>query len=551
MAVPSPLVRRTASGDNTALKITESPFMRLSLLALPLLALAAPAAAQQDAGARWWSHVQAIANDGMEGRGTGTPGYDRAADYVIGQLKALGLKPAGVDGFKQPVAFVEQVVLSDQSSAALTGPKGEVKLAVPGDLIFSGSGGPVPEAVSAPMVFAGYGLHLPEAGHDDFAGLDLKGKIVVVVSGGPASISGALKSHARSERTKWLAEQGAVGLISLVTPGQVEIPWNRRVALASAPALYYADNSLRETQTPFLSAQLDPAKSALLFEGTGKDFAAIAAAADKSAPVESFPLALGLKARVAAKRRDLTSPNLIAVMPGSDPKLAKDYVVLSAHLDGYGIGTAIKGDAIYNGAFDNASGVASLLEIARALKAGKVKPKRSILFAFVTAEEKGLLGARYFARRPTVPQKSIVADLNFDMALPIFPLTSVTPVGYDQSSLGKDAAAVSAAMKLPITPDPFPDRNVFIRSDQYAFIREGIPALFFKYGFKAGTPEAETEKAWRANLYHSPFDDLNQPVMPAESAKLNDYVTAVTLRVANAPARPTWNEDSFFKRFAK
>ena len=217
----------------------------------------------------------------------------------------------------------------------------------------------------------------------------------------------------------------------------------------------------------------------------------------------------------------------------------------------FNVGTPIKGDAIYNGALDNASGVASLLEIGRALKASKVKPKRSILFAIVTAEEKGLLGARYFARRPTVPQKSIVADLNFDMALPIFPLTSVTPIGYDQSSLGKDAEAVSAAMNLPITPDPFPDRNVFIRSDQYAFIREGIPALFFKYGFKAGTPEATVEKAWRANIYHSPFDDLNQPVMPAESAKLNDYVTAVTLRVANGAARPTWNADSFFRRFAR
>ena len=238
-------------------------------------------------------------------------------------------------------------------------------------------------------------------------------------------------------------------------------------------------------------------------------------------------------------------------MPGSDPTLRDEYVVLSAHLDGYGIGTAVKGDAIYNGAFDNASGVASLLEIGRALQAAKVKPKRSILFAIVTAEEKGLLGSRYFARRPTVPAAGIVADLNFDMALPIFPLTSVTPIGYDQSSLGQDAAAVSAAMNLPITPDPFPDRNVFIRSDQYAFIREGIPALFFKYGFKANSPEAVTEKAWRANLYHSPFDDLDQPVMPAETARLNAYVTAVTLRVANAPTRPQWNADSFFKRFAK
>lgn len=529
--------------------------MRLLFSALPLLSLvgAAAVAAPTDTekGAQWWRHVQILAADDMQGRGTGTPGYDKAADYVIGQLKALGLKPAGTDGYKQPIAFVEQTVLSEQSKASLVGPKGDVPLAVPGDLIFSGGGGPVPEAIDAPMVFAGYGLHLPEAGHDDFAGLDVKGKVVVVLSGGPANISGALKSHARSERAQWLAAQGALGLVALVTPKQVEIPWVRRVALAGAPAVYFDDATLRETQTPFLGAQLDPAKSAMLFEGTGQDFAAIAAAADASAPVASFPLALRMKASVAANRRALSSPNLVAMLPGSDPKLSKENVVLSAHLDGYGVGTPIKGDAIYNGALDNASGVASLIEIAKLIKAGKVKPRRSILFTIVTGEEKGLLGARYFAKRPTVPHKSIVADLNFDMALPIFKLTSVTPIGYDQSSLGKDAEAVSAQMGLPITPDPFPDRNVFIRSDQYAFIREGIPALFFKYGFKAGTPEAETEKAWRANIYHSPFDDANQPVMPEQTAKLNDYVAAVTLRVANDPQRPTWNADSFFRRFAK
>ncbi|MES2156830.1 MAG: M28 family metallopeptidase [Pseudomonadota bacterium] len=529
-------------------------FAGISLLSM---SLSATASAQADGGsaaangARWWAHVQTLASDAMEGRGTGTPGHEKAAQYVIGQLQAMGLKPAGTDGYRQPVAFIQQVVQSDKSSAALVGADGESALAVPGDLIFSGGGGPVPAMVDAPLVFAGYGLHLPEAGHDDFAGLDLKGKIVVVLSGGPSTISGALKSHARSERANWLAAHGALGLIALVTPKQVEIPWVRRVALAGAPALYFKDAALRDTQAPFLNAQLDPAKSTMLFAGTGKDFAAIAAAADASAPVASFPLTLRLKAQVAATRSDIISPNLVAVMPGSDPKLRGEYVVLSAHLDGYGVGTPIKGDAIYNGAFDNASGVASLLEIARALKASKVKPKRSVLFAIVTAEEKGLLGARYFARKPSVPQKAIVADLNFDMALPIFPLTSVTPIGYDQSSLGGDAQAVSAQMGLPITPDPFPDRNVFIRSDQYAFIREGIPALFFKYGFKAGTPEAETEKAWRANIYHSPFDDLKQPVMPEQSAKLNDYVTAVTLRVANAPARPKWNDDSFFKRFAK
>ncbi|MET0371203.1 MAG: M28 family metallopeptidase [Sphingobium sp.] len=527
--------------------------MRTAFVLLPFLGVAAAAAAAPpaDSGAQWWRHVQILADDGFEGRGTGTVGYDRAADYVIGQLRSIGLQPAGTDGFKQPVAFVEQIILSERSRATLIGPQGETPLAVPGDLIFSGGGGPVPTVTDAPLVFAGYGLHLPEAGHDDFAGLDLKGKIVVVVSGGPTGLSGALKSHARSERATWLAGQGAVGLITLVTPKQVEIPWTRRIALASAPALYFEDIALRDTATPFLAASLDPAKSALLFAGSGKDFADVAAAADASQPVPSFDLPLRLKATVEAKRAPVLGTNIIAVLPGTDPTLKAEHVVLSAHLDGYGIGTPMKGDAIYNGAMDNASGVASLIEIAHALKAGPVKPKRSILFAIVCAEEKGLLGARYFARRPSVPKQSLVADLNFDMALPIFPLVAVTPIGYDQSSLGKDSQAVSAAMGLPIWPDPFPERNVFIRSDQYAFIREGIPALFFKYGFKAGTPEAEVEKAWRANIYHSPFDDAQQPVMPAETAKLNAYVTAVTLRVANATERPAWNADSFFNRFAQ
>lgn len=525
--------------------------MLLPPLAL-LLSLGIPAqgAADERAG-QWWSHVEALASDANEGRATGSPGHERAAAYVIDQFRQLGLRPAGTEGYRQPVAFVEQTILVEDSSAKLTGPQGQTPLAVPGDIIFSGSGGPVPHAIDAPLVFAGYGLHLPEAGHDDFAGLDVKGKLVVVLSGGPTALSGALKSHARSERAGWLARQGALGLITLVTPGQVEIPWNRRVALASAPALYFKDAALRDSATPFINAQLDPARSALLFEGSGRDFAAIAAAADASAPVPAFPLAQRLRASLTARRKDLSSANIVAVLPGSHRRLKHEYVVLSAHLDGYGVGTPMKGDAIYNGALDNASGVASLIEIARSLVTGRVKPKRSILFAVVTAEEKGLLGSRYFALRPTVARASLVANLNFDMALPLFPLTSVTPIGYDQSSLGRDAATISEQMALPITPDPFPDRNVFIRSDQYSFIREGIPALFFKFGFRAGTPEAEREKAWRATVYHSPFDDLKQPVLPAESVKLNDYVTAVTLRIANAKKRPAWKKDSFFRQFAK
>jgi len=526
--------------------------MRKWLPFFPLAMLAASAQGEPvDRAGQWWAHVEALASDANEGRATGSKGFERAASYVVDQFKALGLKPAGSNGYRQPIDFVQQTILADDSSAMLVGAAGEQVLEIPRDLILSGGGGPAPEAIDAPMIFAGYGLHLPEVGHDDFAGLDLKGKVVVVISGGPAGISGTLKSHARSERASWLARQGAVGLITLVTPKQVEIPWTRRIALSAQPALYFKDAALRDSPLPFLNAQWDPAKSGMLFQGTGHDFADLARVADSSAALPGFPLAQRLKVNVAARRTDLPAFNILAVMPGTDKRLRREYVVLSAHLDGYGVGTPMKGDAIYNGAFDNASGVASLIEIARRLQSSTVKLRRSILFAVLTGEEKGLLGSEYFVERPTVPQKAMVADLNFDMALPIFPLTSVTPIGYEESSLGAPAAAVSAEMRLPITPDPFPERNVFIRSDQYSFIRAGIPALFFKYGFKAGTAEAEAEKAWRANIYHSPFDDNKQPVMPGETVKLNDYVTAVTLRVANAERRPQWNRDSFFRRFAQ
>ncbi|WCT71848.1 M28 family metallopeptidase [Sphingomonas naphthae] len=510
-------------------------------------ALAAQAPASR--GDAWWAHVEALANDGMEGRLTGSPGHQRAADYIVKQLTAIGLKPAGVNGFYQPVALIDQSFIAAESSAALVGPAGEMPLAVPTDVYFRG--GPMPETVDAPLVFAGYGLHIPEAGYDDFKGLDLKGKVVVVLSGGPADISGALKSSARSERGKYLAEQGAVGVIALTTPKQVEIPWTRQVLLSSAPSMFFADPALRDVATPLMAATLDVAKAPLLFAGAKLSFDELSALSDASKPVPTFALTPRFKAKIVARRKAVASTNLVAKLPGSDPKLAAEHVVLSAHFDGLGVGQPINGDAIYNGALDNASGVASLLEIAKTLTASKVKPKRSILFTFVTGEEKGLLGSRYFAKRPSVPAASLVADLNFDMALPIFALKAVTPLGYEESSLGTDAKAVSAEMGLPILPDPFPDRNTFIRSDQYSFIREGIPALFFKYGFTAGTPEAAAEKAWRANIYHSPADDLKQPVMKEEAVKLDDYVAALALRVANGAARPAWNEASFFKRFVK
>lgn len=500
--------------------------------------------------AAWWGHIEEIASDANEGRGAGTPGYDRAADYVVAQFRKLGAQPAGTDGYFQRVDLVEQRFDQAASTAILKRASGNVALATPQDLFFRGSA-PMPASLEAPLVFAGYGLSIPEAGHDDFAGIDVKGKVVVVLSGGPAEISGALKSDARSGRAKLLAARGAVGMIAVTTPKQVEIRWERQVGNASLSSMFLADPALRDVSVPFMMATISPEKAALLFEGSAHSFEALSALSDASAPVPAFDLPGLFAATIKATQKPLSSNNIIAVLPGSDPALASEHIVLSAHLDGYGIGTPVNGDAIYNGAFDNAVGVASMIEAAKAFAAAPQKPKRSILFAIVTAEEKGLLGSRYFASRPTVPAESIVANINLDMPLPIFPLTTITPIGYEESTLGAHAQAVSAAMGLPTVPDPKPDRNVFIRSDQYSFIKQGIPALFPKYGFKVGTPEEKVEAAWRANIYHSPQDDPLQPVMKAEGVKLTDYVIALAQRVADAPERPRWLETSYFRRFAK
>jgi Zn-dependent M28 family amino/carboxypeptidase len=533
--------------------MTSSRLVQVLTLLLPLAAASAGAGLPEPSNARvdaWWKHVEVIASEANEGRLAGSPGFDRAADYVVGRLKAYGLKPAGTNGYFQPVELMEQRFDQKASTAVLKRASGDVPLSVPQDLYYRGSS-PMPDHLDAPLVFAGYGLSIPEAGHDDFAGLDVKGKIVVVLSGGPATISGALKSDARSNRARLLAARGALGIIAVTTPRQVEIKWERQVGISSQPSMYLADPALRDVSVPFVQATLSPDKAELLFMGSGHGFEELSALSDASKPVPTFDLQGRIATTVATAQSPVHGKNIVALLPGSDPKLKLEYLLLSAHLDGLGVGEPIKGDTIYNGAFDNAVGVATVLDAMKALAAAKVKPKRSILAVIVTAEEKGLLGSRYFAVRPTVPRAAIIANVNLDMPLPIFKLTSVTPVGFEESTLGEDAKAVGGAMGLPVVPDPKPDRNVFTRSDQYSFIKEGIPALFLKYGFAVGTPEEKVEADWRANIYHSPQDDLLQPVIKAEGVKLSDYMIALVRRVADKPERPHWYETSYFRRFAK
>lgn len=525
-------------------------FLFLSALCLGGCATT-PAPTTETRAASWWADVSLLASDEMAGRAAGTDDYRAAADHVRQRFAALGLEPAGDQGgWYQEVALEERTIAREDTSAALVADGSVIPLSIPDDLYFRVRGGAPPERVDAPMVFVGYGLHIPEADHDDFAGVDLRGKVAVFVSGGPARISGALKSHARDQRARLLVERGAVAAISLTTPGQAEGDWARTAPILSAqPGAYFADQGLREPG-PLLQANVNPASAERLFARSGRSFAEIAALADASGPVPGFALDQSLRARVASSVRRISAPNIVARLPGRDPALGAEHVMLSAHLDGLGVNPTGEGDRINNGALDNAAGVAALIDIATQLRRQR-PPRRSILFVVVTAEERGLLGSRYFARRPTVPPASIVANLNYDMALPIFPLRSVIALGAEESSLGADARTVGRALGLPLAPDPFPNRNSFIRSDQYSFIEQGIPSLAFKFGFAANTPEAELERMWRATRYHAPSDDLAQPVMREDSIRLHDFIAALATRIADVDRRPRWNDDSFFRRFVR
>jgi Zn-dependent M28 family amino/carboxypeptidase len=258
-----------------------------------------------------------------------------------------------------------------------------------------------------------------------------------------------------------------------------------------------------------------------------------------------------LKVKTAVKRGDVVSQNVAGIFEGSDPKLKDQYVVLSAHVDHLGVGNPINGDAIFNGAMDNAAGVATLLDIAADLKQSSAKTKRSILFVAVTGEEKGDLGSDYFARHPPVPVKSMVADINTDMFLPLYPLKLLTVPGLEESTLGDDIRVVAQQMGVAVQPDPQPARNIFIRSDQYSFVKQGIPAIFPGFGNVKGSKEEAIENKWLAERYHAPSDDLNQPVDKPAAGEFNLLIEHLLVRVADAATNPEWKKTSFFRRYAK
>jgi Zn-dependent M28 family amino/carboxypeptidase len=348
-----------------------------------------------------------------------------------------------------------------------------------------------------------------------------------------------------------LERAGAIGTISIPNPHHMDLPW-QRIALASRQAsMSLADPALDPQHGLKFTALVNPEYAGKWFAGSGHSFDDLLALVDAGKPLPRFPLHASIRAKTAVERGEVESQNVAGILPGADPLLKDQYVVLTAHLDHLGIGEPINGDRIYNGAMDNASGVATLLDIAESLNESKPKLRRSLLFVAVTGEEKGLLGSTYFAAHPTVPPGSMVADLNVDMFLPLYPLRSVTVYGLNESDLGEEVRAVARARGIRIQDDQEPERNIFIRSDQYSFIRRGIPALAMKVGYEKGSPEEKIAKTWLKDRYHAPADDLKQPVDLECAGRFDDLLRALAEAVADRPERPHWNTSSFFKRFAE
>jgi Zn-dependent M28 family amino/carboxypeptidase len=516
-------------------------------LAAVLIVAASGSLVAQAPAAAWWSHIVFLADDRMKGRETGSPEHREAVDYVARHFKEAGLTPGGTNGYLQPVPFVSRKIVEAKSSLALVRGSAVVPVVQGDEATFSMRIAPAPH-VEAAMVFAGYGLQVPEAKHDDLAGLDLKGKVVLLLTGGPSTIPGPLLAHYQNTRWSYLRAAGAIGVVSIQNPKGQDIPWDRSKLARFLPAMAIADLALDDTSGQQLAVTVNPATAEKFFEGSGHTFKELLALSDAGRVLPRFAIPAAIRATVAIDTEQVTSDNVVGILPGTDPALKNEYVVVSAHLDHIGVGT-MAGDNIYNGAMDNASGIATLIETAAA--AAKKPFKRSVIFLAVTAEEKGLLGSRYYASKPTVPAAAIVADLNTDMFLPLFPLRSLVVQGLEESDLAADLRRAARPLGLEVYSDPEPERNAFVRSDQYSFIRTGVPSVSLKVGFTKGSAEHEIVRKWRTERYHAPSDDLTQPIDRQAAEDFNKVYVALVEAVANRATRPAWNRDSFFKRFER
>jgi Zn-dependent M28 family amino/carboxypeptidase len=530
----------------------------LSAMTALLLPAALPAETVTDpvfTPAAMRAHVEFLADDLLAGRDTGSEGHEIAARYVASQFDALGLKPAGdKDSWLQRITFQKTQFAKTPATLTVTGSGGAKSFTHAGDVIIGINAAQPHLDVTTPLVFVGYGLDNARLGLADYAGLDVKGKIVVTLRGYPKGLSSEEGAHLSATKGKVAESHGAIGMIALNTLQSVKArPWARMVQFADEPDFtWVSPEGVPFNAAPGLRASAmlnDPAAQAV-FAGAPTSIAAIRKVADKAGgKPKGFALKTSVTIKADTVSERVTSPNVVAILPGSDPKLKDQYVVLSAHLDHIGVSPAKPGDApdkdrINNGALDNGAGIATMLEVARAMAQSPDRPRRSIIFLASTAEEKGLLGADYYARHPSVPVSQIVGNVDLDMPLLLYPFTDLIAFGADHSTLGPIVAKAVAPMGVKLSPDPMPQESIFVRSDHYMFVRQGVPAVFLATGFANGG-----EKSWGDFLggaYHHPGDDMAQKIDWTAGARFAEANYRITRAMADGDTPPQWFAKDFF-----
>lgn len=555
--------RRRQTWRSTSPALRYNPPMKWNLARLLVACLIALSAAAQQhfpedvlAAARSitpreiQSHVTFLADDLLEGRDTGSRGHEIAARYVATRLMDAGVEPAGTDGSWYQQVPLRKATLDRATMEILNGDRW-VPLEWKDEFTVVADPERTDSSVEAAVVFAGFGVTAPDLGWDDYRDIDVRDKLVIVLRKAPGSFPNDQFAHYSStdEKRRNAAAHGAAGLIELSTPAQEELTsWSTLAGYADHPTMRWLDGAGEIHDGIFglgVHARVSRDAAAKIFAGSPTPMDTIFTRADQGKPTGSFDLPVKVRVRTKTRHEQIESPNVVGMIRGSDPDLRDQFVLLVAHLDHVGR----VGNDIYNGAYDNASGVAAMLAVAEAIAGLEVPPARSIGFLAVTAEEKGLLGAEYFANNPTEPVKETVAAISLDMFLMLYPLRDVVAFGAEHSTLGGSVEAAATELGLTLSPDYAPEEVLFIRTDHYPFVKRGVPALYLDHGRDAGDPAIDGEalvREWMKTTYHKPGDDMSQHFdwgAGADFARLN---LLLAWQIGSDPDKPRWNEGSFF-----
>ena len=497
------------------------------------------------------AHVELLADDLYEGREAGLRGYELAAKYVATQFRTMGLAPGNGDSFFQTVPFRFANIVRGSRALTVSSAGGQRDYETFEEFTATATLAGEEVSITAPLVFVGYGVNAPSIERNDYENVDLNGKIAVVVTGAPAALGSEVRAFYRSGRyhkSIELEQRGAIGAIYLQ---HRQISSEGAAVRGSKTPKYWSIDEHGQEKYAFSGLQVDVN---LLEKGARKLFQDSPISFDEmAASIESetyTPMDLGISATISHRvdQGTISGNNVIGILEGSDPELKHEFVVMTAHLDGKGMGDET-GDNIYNGFYDNASGVGTMLEVARAMVNSPIQPKRSVVFIATVGEEKGLLGADYFASNPTVPVESIVANVNMDMVMFLWEAQDVVAFGASHSTLFETVRRATEKVGIELSPDPFPERGYFTRSDQFPFVQQGIPAVFFATGFK--TPEAGVDPEALYNHfmrthYHGATDDQHLRFDIKSAGRVATANLMIALEIANSEERPKWHKDDFF-----